>query len=141
MVIVSDGSAITAIEHEKVVGKPSDISTDQLTSQAARQLGEYFSGKRRKFDIPLNPSGTEFQQAVWEALLSIPYGETRSYKQVAEMVGNPKGSRAVGMANNKNPISIIIPCHRVIGSNGALIGYAGGLDMKKGLLELEGAFK
>ncbi len=87
--------------------------------------------------MPLNPNGTVFQKKVWNALCNIPYGETRSYKQVAEAVGNNKASRAVGMANNKNPIMIVIPCHRVIGSNGSLVGYAGGLDIKEKLLFLE----
>ena len=113
------------------------ISETPLLTEAAKQLLEYFSGNRTSFDLPLAPSGTEFQQKVWQALQTIPYGETWSYKKVAEAIGNPKASRAVGMANNKNPIAIMIPCHRVIGANGKLVGYAGGLDIKSTLLELE----
>ena len=94
-------------------------------------------GKRKSFDLPLKPEGTEFQKKVWNALLDIPYGETRSYKDIAVAIGNPKACRAVGMANNRNPISIIIPCHRVIGANGSLVGYGGGLPIKIELLNLE----
>jgi methylated-DNA-[protein]-cysteine S-methyltransferase len=101
------------------------------------QLAEYFDGKRHEFDLPLDPRGTPFQKSVWSALQNIPYGTTRSYKDIAVAVGNPKACRAVGMANNKNPISVIIPCHRVLGATGALTGYGGGLDMKRALLELE----
>ena len=95
------------------------------------------AGRRREFQLPLAPKGTEFQQKVWKALLDIPYGETRSYGEIARAIGNPKASRAVGMANNRNPIAIIIPCHRVIGSTGKLVGYGGGLDKKEFLLNLE----
>ena len=102
-----------------------------------KQLEEYFSGTRKSFDIKLAPAGTAFQQSVWQALQKIPYGRTASYKDIAEKIHNSKAFRAVGMANNKNPIAIIIPCHRVIGSNGRLVGYAGGLDLKQQLLELE----
>jgi O-6-methylguanine DNA methyltransferase len=101
------------------------------------QLLEYFTGKRREFTIPLHQMGTPFQLKVWEELSRIPYGETRSYGELAKKVGNPKGQRAVGMANNRNPLGIVVPCHRVIGKNGSLTGYAGGLDVKKKLLELE----
>lgn len=105
--------------------------------EVKKQLDEYFQGKREIFDIPLAPEGTPFQLKVWESLKNIPYGETRSYKDIAIQIDNPKGYRAVGMANNKNPIPIIIPCHRVVGANGKLVGYAGGLDKKTFLLELE----
>ncbi|QOX64762.1 methylated-DNA--[protein]-cysteine S-methyltransferase [Anoxybacterium hadale] len=108
-----------------------------VLTEAAKQLKEYFDGQRKEFELPLAPAGTEFMQRVWNALLQIPYGETRSYKQIAKMAGNEKACRAVGMANNRNPISIFIPCHRVIGANGALVGYGGGLDKKIFLLELE----
>ncbi|HEY5556896.1 methylated-DNA--[protein]-cysteine S-methyltransferase [Acetobacterium sp.] len=110
----------------------------QLLKTAAEQLKEYLAGNRQTFDLPLDPRGTEFQKSVWNALLDIPFGEIRSYKQVAEAIGNPKACRAVGMANNKNPILIVIPCHRVIGSNGSLVGYGGGIDLKENLLKLEG---
>ena len=104
---------------------------------AARQLAEYFAGERRVFTVPLSPAGTPFQKRVWEALPSIPYGETSTYGAVAQRIGNPNACRAVGMANNRNPIAIIVPCHRIIGSTGALVGYGGGLGMKERLLELE----
>lgn len=108
-----------------------------LLKETAKQLEEYFAGKRKNFDLPLCPEGTVFQKKVWEALETIPYGETWSYKQVAEKVNSPKAYRAVGMANNKNPISILIPCHRVIGASGKLVGYGGGLEIKEYLLNLE----
>ena len=101
------------------------------------QLTEYFEGNRKTFDIPLKLEGTEFQKSVWHVLMKIPYGKTVSYLDIARAAGNPKASRAVGMANNKNKIPIVIPCHRVIGKNGSLTGYAGGLEIKKKLLELE----
>jgi len=104
---------------------------------ASLQLEEYFTRRRTRFDLPLSIQGTAFQRQVWAALRTIPYGETRSYQQIAEAVGNGKATRAVGMANNRNPIAILIPCHRVIGKNGALTGYAGGIDRKEKLLELE----
>ena len=104
---------------------------------AAEQLFEYFDGKRKKFDIPLFLVGTDFQKAAWTALQTIPFGQTRSYKDIAEQIKNPKAVRAVGMANNRNPIPIIIPCHRVIGSNGSLTGFGGGLEVKQFLLDLE----
>ena len=108
-----------------------------LIKKANKQLQEYFSGKRKIFDLPLAPTGTEFQQKVWSSLRKIPYGTTNSYKEIAESIGNIKASRAVGMANNKNPILILIPCHRVIGTNGKLVGYAGGIDVKEKLLKIE----
>ncbi len=108
-----------------------------LLEQAALQIEEYLQGKRKKFSLPIALQGTDFQQKVWQELLNIPYGETRSYKQIAEKIGCPKGYRAVGMANNKNPITIIVPCHRVIGQNKKLVGYAGGIDIKEKLLKLE----
>ncbi len=109
----------------------------KVLKEAAKQLQEYFSGKRKEFTLPLAPAGTDFMVRVWNVLRKIPYGETRSYQEVAVMAGSPKACRAVGMANNRNPISILIPCHRVIGANGDLIGYGGGLDKKAYLLELE----
>ena len=108
-----------------------------LLAKAAGQLREYFSGARKVFDLPLSPDGTAFQKRVWEKLCEIPYGERRSYGELAGMIGNPKASRAVGMANHRNPIMIVIPCHRVLGKDGSLTGYAGGLEMKKALLNLE----
>ena len=108
-----------------------------LTDKTVLQLEEYFDGTRKTFDLPLAPLGTVFQQKIWEAMSSIPYGETKSYGYIAALAGNPKAARAAGGACNRNPIQIIIPCHRVIGSNGSLTGYASGLDMKQKLLEFE----
>jgi methylated-DNA-[protein]-cysteine S-methyltransferase len=121
--------------------KPSpeaECGETPLIRKAAAQIAEYFAGKRKAFDLPLALHGTAFQLSVWRALQAIPIGETRSYLEVAVAVGNPRAPRAVGMANNRNPVAIIVPCHRVIGSNGSLVGYAGGLPAKQYLLELEG---
>lgn len=116
----------------------SHLQAANLHLQAAKQqLQEYFAGVRTQFNLPLAPEGTPFQQAVWTALTTIPYGATCSYKHIAELVDRPKGSQAIGQANSKNPISIVIPCHRVVGSNGKLTGYAGGLDRKAALLQRE----
>ena len=108
-----------------------------LSDLAARQLLEYFDGRRRSFELPLHPAGTPFQQAVWQTISQIPYGETATYGQIAAMLRNPKASRAVGQAANRNPLWIIVPCHRVVGKNQALTGYAGGLETKQALLKLE----
>lgn len=105
---------------------------------AAAQLQEYFAGRRQQFDVPLALRGTPFQVKVWQALLEVPFGETRSYKQIAERIGSPKAVRAVGGSNNRNPVPLIVPCHRVIGAGGALVGYGGGLDIKTYLLDHEG---
>ncbi len=115
-----------------------DITTeDNFTKQVKNELNEYLQGKRQSFTINYKLIGTEFQNKVWDALKTIPYGETRTYKEVAIMIGNPKACRAVGNANNKNPIPLIVPCHRVIGSNSSLVGYALGLELKETLLNLE----
>lgn len=108
-----------------------------LLLEAQRQLTEYFAGQRQDFSLPLEMRGTPFQKRVWQALCTIPYGQTRTYGQIAAQIGNPKACRAVGMANNRNPIAIIVPCHRVIGSDGTLVGYGGGLHIKEALLSLE----
>lgn len=113
------------------------LQTTELLSMATIQLDEHFQGKRTTFSLPFKLTGTPFQLAVWKELQNIPYGKTTSYKEIAQKINKPKAYRAVGMANNKNPLPIIIPCHRVIGSNGKLIGYAGGLNLKNYLLELE----
>jgi methylated-DNA-[protein]-cysteine S-methyltransferase len=110
-----------------------------VLADAARQLAAYFAGRLHEFDVPLAPRGTPFQQDVWTALRTIRYGETWSYRELAEHIGRPAAVRAVGAANGQNPIPIIIPCHRVIGSNGTLVGFGGGLEMKQKLLALEGA--
>ena len=108
-----------------------------LLAEGERQLGEYFAGKREPFDLPLDLKGTPFQQKVWCALLDIPYGQTRTCGDIARAVGSPRSIRAVGLANNRNPVPILVPCHRVVGAGGALVGYAGGLELKAALLELE----
>jgi methylated-DNA-[protein]-cysteine S-methyltransferase len=125
--------------------KPTRVRLNELTEDARhpllleteRQLGEYFAGKRKTFSVPLDMRGTSFQKNVWHALLAIPFGETRSYGQLAKQLGNPQAVRAVGAANGRNPISIIVPCHRVIGSSGKLTGFGGGLETKAHLLNLE----
>ena len=118
-------------------GDAGKAEPNELILKAVQELDEYFSGRRRSFDLPLSPQGTEFQRRVWKALCGIPYGETRTYGEIAAAVGNGKACRAVGMANNRNPIAILIPCHRVIGADGKLTGYAGGLQTKEFLLRLE----
>jgi O-6-methylguanine DNA methyltransferase len=115
------------------------VEAPEKTAPLARQLEEYFAGRRRRFDLPLDVRGTEFQRRCWQELLKIPYGETRSYADIASAIGNPPAVRAVGLANGQNPIAIVVPCHRVIGSDGSLTGYGGGLEVKRRLLELEGA--
>ena len=118
----------------------TESNSSALLKDACRQLDEYFEGRRQKFDLALKPHGTDFQRSAWESLLRIPYGETRSYLQQAESMSNPKAIRAIGQANSRNPIPIIIPCHRVIGKNGSLTGYAGGLARKTRLLAHEHRF-
>lgn len=122
--------------------RSSKLQHCQSTIQPiAAQIQQYFSGNRKMFDLPLDISGTVFQKKVWSALLNIQYGETRSYKEVAQAIGAPKAVRAIGRANNMNPLPIIIPCHRVIGSNGNMVGYGGGIEKKEYLLTLEGAIQ
>lgn len=116
---------------------PNRYASTPLLLRAAEQIGEYFAGSRQSFDLPLDLRGTPFQIAVWQALGKIPYGETRSYAEIARAVGSPTACRAVGMANHRNPIPIVIPCHRVVGSDGSLVGYGGGLRIKRLLLALE----
>ncbi len=114
------------------------VAETALIKKAAVQLREYLDGKRKTFDVPIELNGTSFQRAVWNALTGIPYGETRSYGEIAKLIGRPKACRAVGMANNRNPVAVFVPCHRVIGANGKLVGYGGGMDIKERLLHLEG---
>lgn len=138
--IRDNGEAVTDLMFAGGIAEvPADtrILETPLISKTAAQLTEYLAGERRMFDVPLASEGTLFQRKVWETLSQIPYGETRSYAEIAKSIGQPKAFRAVGMANNKNPVAVIVPCHRVIGANGKLIGYAGGLDIKQKLLELE----
>lgn len=138
--IIEEDERIIAIEINKKIEEDIVQKETPLLKETKKQLLEYLEGKRKTFDVPLNPKGTKFMKEVWTALQEIPYGEVRTYGQIAQKVGNPKAVRAVGMANHRNPIPIIIPCHRVIGSNGKLIGYALGMDMKEVLLKLEGIF-
>ena len=132
--VEEDGTLLAITTHHTYEGKRVETP---LIKEAYKQLSEYLKRERKCFDLPFNPRGTEFQRQVWKALCDIPYGETRSYKQIAEAIGNPKAVRAVGMANNRNPLLIVIPCHRVIGSNGKLVGYGAGIAMKEYLLKLE----
>ena len=132
---VEEDGALLAISMQSDHG--GIVQETPLIKDAFRQLSEYLIGERKEFDIPLRMKGTEFQKRVWTALLEIPYGETRNYKQIAEAIGNPKGMRAVGMANNRNQLLVVVPCHRVIGANGNLVGYGEGLEMKEFLLRLE----
>lgn len=136
--IIENGSAIIGIRlpGESFHTDTKNYETD-LLRKAGGQLKEYFEGKRKKFDLPLAPEGTPFMQKIWSQLQKINYGETCSYKDIAVAIGNSNAMRAVGMANHRNPLPIIIPCHRVIGANGSLVGYGGGLPMKKFLLDLE----
>jgi methylated-DNA-[protein]-cysteine S-methyltransferase len=135
--ILENGIAITHMHFGEINLPDTNIVETPLIKKAINQLEEYLDGNRKNFDLPLSPKGTEFQQRVWNALQEIPYGKTCSYKDIAKNIGNIKACRAVGMANNRNPIAIFIPCHRVIGANGKLVGYAGGLDIKEKLLEIE----
>ena len=138
--LVEENGALVAVRWNVDLTRdavPMALPATPLLRQAAAELASYFAGQLRAFTVPLAPKGTPFQQKVWAALREIPYGETRSYKEIAAMVGNEKACRAVGMANNRNPLPIFIPCHRVVGANGKLVGYAGGLDVKTFLLELE----
>lgn len=133
--IEEENQCITALYMDENIWE-NEVETE-LLRKAHSQLVEYFAGKRKNFQLPIHLKGTEFQKQVWAALQTIPYGETRSYGEIASQIGNPKASRAVGGANNKNPIMIIVPCHRVIGADGTMVGFGGGLDMKKELLKLE----
>lgn len=130
---------LTELHFERSANRLKDLEVKEMPvhQEAYRQLAEYFNGVRKTFDLPLAVKGTEFQMKVWTALTEIPYGQTRTYGQIAAAVGNPKASRAVGMANNRNPLALFIPCHRVIGSDGRLVGFGGGLHIKKYLLEME----
>ncbi|MEP6883507.1 MAG: methylated-DNA--[protein]-cysteine S-methyltransferase [Gammaproteobacteria bacterium] len=143
LLLTTDGTALTGLYMEvsrktqSPDGPVQDGSVAPLP-ETVRQLTEYFAGTRRKFDLPLRLMGTEFQQRVWRELTEIPYGETWSYGQLAKRINKPSASRAVGLANGSNPISILVPCHRVIGANGSLTGYGGGLERKQWLLTHEG---
>jgi len=136
--IEENGASITKLYFNGETIQKNEIAHETaLLREAGKQMMEYLAGKRKLFDLPIAPSGTSFQQKVWKALLEIPYGETQSYGEIAERIEQKKAYRAVGMANNKNPIPIFIPCHRVIGANGKLVGYGGGIEIKEYLLNLE----
>lgn len=137
--LTGDGAALTGLYMERpaLLDLPGWVEDDAPFAAAREQLAAYFAGERQEFDLPLSPVGTPFQQQVWAALRAIPYGETRSYREIAEQLGRPTASRAVGAANGRNPISVIVPCHRVVGSSGVLTGYAWGLERKRALLDLE----
>jgi len=145
LTLVATGEGLAAIlwENDRPRRVRLNIETEQedhpVLVETERQLEEYFAGRRQRFALKLDLSGTPFQRQVWNALLTIPFGETRSYGQIAQQIGSPGAARAVGAANGRNPVSIVAPCHRVVGSNGALTGFAGGLDVKARLLALEGA--
>jgi methylated-DNA-[protein]-cysteine S-methyltransferase len=142
-IVASDG-AISALYMDaqrhapgpEAFGPPGDPAQEPFAT-ASQQLADYFAGRRTDFDLPLAPAGTDFQRKVWAGLLAIPYGQTISYGELARRIGSPAASRAVGLANGKNPISIVVPCHRVIGTDGSMTGYGGGLDRKRFLLALE----
>jgi methylated-DNA-[protein]-cysteine S-methyltransferase len=139
---VTDGHALVALDFDRGGSDSADVpaTAARLLDRVAGQLAEYFAGARTTFDIPLAPHGTPFQQAVWQALLAIAYGRSASYGDVARAIGQPTAVRAVGAANGRNPIAIVVPCHRVIGADGTLTGYAGGLARKRALLALEAQY-
>jgi methylated-DNA-[protein]-cysteine S-methyltransferase len=146
LLLMSDGECLTGLHTENDKYKPR-VQPDWVEDTAAKpfdqvrgELDEYFAGRRREFSLPLRPAGTAFQQRVWKLLCDIPFGQTISYGELARRVGNPNASRAVGTANSRNPISIVVPCHRVIGADNSLTGYAGGLDRKQALLEHEAQY-
>ncbi len=139
LVISAQDGAVTAIGLSKAedAALPEQSGTEPVLNRAAEELREYFAGKRASFSFAMRPDGTAFQKSVWDALLTIPFGQTNTYGQIAKKVHNPKGARAVGMACNKNPIMIAVPCHRVVGADGSLTGYALGTDIKQTLLDHE----
>ncbi|HEX6505556.1 MAG TPA: methylated-DNA--[protein]-cysteine S-methyltransferase [Terriglobales bacterium] len=142
LIIAASNRGLVLLEFDRGTFPPKNSKSNWTESQDAtrdyvRELKEYFAGERRDFTFPLDLRGTEFQLKCWHALLEIPYGETRTYADIARVVGQPRGFRAVGLANNRNPIAIVVPCHRVIASDGTLCGYGGGLDIKRKLLDLE----
>ena len=139
LLLAASNQGLLALEFGRGKPRAGWVESEERIAPFARQLAEYFAGQRREFDLPLDLRGTDFQKRCWRELLKIPYGETRSYADIARAIGNPLAVRAVGLANGQNPIAIIVPCHRVIGSDGSLTGYGGGIETKRRLLELEGA--
>lgn len=136
-IVEQEGWIVEIYTVDKAEENIQNVKYTPAIQETIRQLEEYFEGKRQEFDLPLAPEGTPFQKKVWAALQTIPYGETRTYGQIACQIGNPKACRAVGMANHRNPLLIVVPCHRVVGADGTLTGYAAGLERKQMLLELE----
>ena len=136
LTLTEEEGALTGLYFGRLA-RPGEEGPTALLEETARQLREYFAGQRREFDLPLRLRGTAFQMQVWKALQAIPYGEVRTYGEIARAIGKPKACRAVGMANHRNPLSILVPCHRVVGADGSLTGYGGGLEAKQFLLELE----
>ena len=136
LTLVTTGKGLSAVSFGARI-PPNGIVDEPANRVYVDQLSEYFAGKRKKFDLPLDLNGTDFQLSVWRALLKIPYGETRTYGEIAKSLGKPGAARAVGMANHDNPVAVVIPCHRVVGHDGSLTGYAGGLHLKQALLSLE----
>jgi methylated-DNA-[protein]-cysteine S-methyltransferase len=140
LTVVRDGDSLVRVAMSppgRFVDAEIGERSDERFDDVVRQLGEYFAGERTAFDLPLRPVGSDFELAVWEQLTRIPYGETRSYGHVAAAVGEPGGAQAVGAANGRNPLAIVVPCHRVIGADGSLVGFGGGLPRKRFLLDLE----
>ena len=141
LTLVGDGEALTGLymhdQRHRPPLDPAAVRDDAALAAAREQVAEYLTGERTGFDLPLRPHGSDFQRLVWNALLQIPYGETVSYGELARRIGRPAASRAVGLANGRNPTSIVVPCHRVVGAAGSLTGYGGGLDRKRALLDLE----
>lgn len=137
MLAVADDKSLRSLDFVDEVPEGLSFAGTPLLERCKKEIQAYFAGDLQKFTVPVDPKGTPFQQRVWQALLAIPYGETRSYKEIAVAIGQPKATRAIGGANHNNPISLIIPCHRVIGANGQLTGYGGGLHRKEALLALE----
>jgi methylated-DNA-[protein]-cysteine S-methyltransferase len=136
LTLVTTGKGLSAVSFGARI-PPNGILDEQANRVYIDQLSEYFAGKRKDFDLPLDLNGTPFQLSVWRALLNIPYGETRTYGEIARSLGKPQAARAVGMANHDNPVAVVVPCHRVVGHDGSLTGYAGGLHLKRALLALE----
>jgi methylated-DNA-[protein]-cysteine S-methyltransferase len=142
LLLAADDAGLTGLHMDGDAHGPHRPDPDWVEDparfdQVVHQLAEYFAGERTEFDLPINPAGTTFQREVWAALQTIPYGEVRSYGEIAEQIGRPGASRAVGLANGRNPIAVLVPCHRVIGASGSLTGYGGGLHRKRLLLDLE----
>ena len=137
LIIIANDKTLLEIDHYSSSETILNQNRNKIIDDTIKQLDEYFKGQRKIFNLPIEFNGTEFQNKVWKSLLEIPYGQTRSYKDIAQMIDNEKAVRAVGGANNKNKLSIVVPCHRVIGQNGKLVGYAGGVTRKEALLKLE----